>query len=50
MGMKVLGFSVITDMGLPDSLEAVSLEDVLASAAKAQPNLTKLIEKVLDRI
>lgn len=50
MGMKVLGFSVITDMGLPDALEAVALEDVLAAAAKAQPNLTKLIEKVLDRI
>lgn len=50
MGMKVLGFSVITDMGLPDALEAVALEDVLAAAAIAQPNLTKLIEKVLDRI
>lgn len=50
MGMKVLGFSVITDMGLPDALEPVALEDVLAAAAIAQPNLTKLIEKVLDRI
>lgn len=50
MGMKVLGFSVITDMGLPDALEEVSLDEVIASANKAQPNLTKLIETVLERL
>lgn len=50
MGMKVLGISVITDMGLPDALEKVSLSDVISSANKAQPNLTKLIETVLERL
>lgn len=50
MEMKVLGISVITDMGLPDALEEVSLQDVIASANKAQPYLTKLIETVLEQL
>jgi purine-nucleoside phosphorylase len=46
-GMKVLGFSVITDSCLPDALEPASLEKIIAVADKAEPALVKLIEKVL---
>jgi purine-nucleoside phosphorylase len=49
-GTKVLGFSIVTDMGLPDAHEACSLEHVLAAAAVAEPNLTKLVKKTIERI
>jgi len=49
-GTKVLGFSIVTDMGLPDAHEACSLENVLAAAAIAEPNLTKLVKKTIERI
>jgi len=46
-GLRVLGFSVITDMGLPDAMKPVSLEEVLAMAAKAEPNLTATVNEVV---
>ena len=48
-GMKVLGISIITDMCLPDALEPVSLEKVIAVAAKSEPDLTRLVKGVLER-
>ncbi|TFG53373.1 MAG: purine-nucleoside phosphorylase [Gemmatimonadales bacterium] len=48
-GMRVLGVSLITDRCLPDALEPVSLEQILAVAAKAEPNLTRLIRRVVER-
>ncbi len=50
MGIKVLGISVITDMGLPDALEPLSLEKVITNAGKAEPLLTKLMEKIVERL
>jgi len=41
--MKVLGISIITDMGLPDILEPVSHEIVIKAAEEAEPKLTKLV-------
>lgn len=49
-GLRVLGFSVVTDMGLPDALEAVSLEDVLDVAREAEPKLTTLVVETLKRL
>jgi purine-nucleoside phosphorylase len=48
-GMRVLGVSLITDRCLPDALEPVSLEQILAVAAKAEPDLTRLIQLVVTR-
>jgi purine-nucleoside phosphorylase len=42
MGMKVLGISIITDMGLPDIMEPVSHEIVIKAAEEAEPKLAKL--------
>lgn len=50
MDMKILGLSVITDMGLADAMEPVSLEDVIDAASSAEPLLAKLISKVVERI
>ena len=40
MGMDVLGLSIVTDECFPDALEPVTLQDVLAAAAIAEPVLT----------
>ena len=50
MGMKVLGISVITDECFPDSLEPVSLDDVLNAAAMAKPQLTRIVVGILERL
>ena len=50
MGMKVLGISVITDECFPDSLEPVSLDDVLNAAAIAKPQLTCIVVGMLERL
>jgi purine-nucleoside phosphorylase len=49
-GLRVLGFSVITDMGLPDALHAVDLPEVLRFAAQAEPNLTRLVAAVVEKL
>ncbi|MFN1835112.1 purine-nucleoside phosphorylase [Balneola sp. MJW-20] len=50
MGMDVLGISVITDECFPDALEPVNIEDVLAGAAMAEPKMTQVIIRVLERL
>jgi len=42
-GSKVLAFSIVTDMGLPDNLQPCSVEKVIAIASEAEPKLRKLI-------
>lgn len=49
-GMRVLGFSIITDMCDPESLAPASLEHILAVAARAEPTLTTLVRGVLERL
>lgn len=47
-GMRVVGFSIITDMCLPDALEAANVEKIIATANAAEPRLTTLVTGVLD--
>jgi purine-nucleoside phosphorylase len=49
-GTKVLGMSIITDMGLPDALEPCSLDRIIATANRAEPNLRDLIAGVIERL
>jgi purine-nucleoside phosphorylase len=49
-GMKVLGVSIITDACLPDALEPASLDQILAMAGKAEPDLTRLVAGVVERV
>ncbi len=49
-GTKVIGFSVVTDMGLPDAMESCSHQKIVAAAEKAGPNLSRLIEKTVERM
>jgi purine-nucleoside phosphorylase len=50
MGMEVLGISVITDECFPDALEAVSIEDVIEAATMAEPKMTRVIIRVLEKL
>jgi purine-nucleoside phosphorylase len=47
-GLKAVGFSVITDMCLPDALEAADVSKIIAAANGAEPQLRKLICGVLE--
>jgi purine-nucleoside phosphorylase len=49
-GMKVLGLSIVTDMCLPDALEPASVEQIIAVAGRAEPNLTALIAAVVEQL
>lgn len=48
--MRVLGLSIITDMGFPDTLKPAVLEEILEAAAEAEPKLTLLTRKILEKI
>ena len=50
MGMRILGLSIITDSCLPDALEPVNIEQIIATATAAEPNLTRLVGAVLERM
>jgi purine-nucleoside phosphorylase len=49
-GMRVLGFSIITDMCLPDALEPATLDRIVAVANGAEPKLTALVRGVLEKL
>jgi purine-nucleoside phosphorylase len=48
-GMKVLGFSIVTDLCLPDALQPVSIEEIIAVANEAEGKLRILVRGVLER-
>jgi purine-nucleoside phosphorylase len=48
-GLRVVGISVVTDMCLPDSLEPVALEGILAVARAAEPALARLVTGLVER-
>jgi purine-nucleoside phosphorylase len=49
-GLRVLGFSIITDRCLPDALEPVKIEDILAVAREAEGKLRRIVRGVLERL
>jgi purine-nucleoside phosphorylase len=50
LGMRVLGVSIITDQCLPDALQPVSVDRIVAVARDAEPRLTTLLRGVLERL
>jgi purine-nucleoside phosphorylase len=49
-GMRTVGISIITDQCLPDALEPADLERIIATARRAEPALTRLITKLVERL
>ncbi|MFQ5568887.1 MAG: purine-nucleoside phosphorylase [Rhodothermales bacterium] len=50
MGLRAMAISVITDECFPDALEPVTLEEVLAAAAEAEPKLTVITKAVVEAL
>lgn len=48
--LKVLGFSIVTDMCLPDALAPVSHEEIVAVAQEAEIKLRTIVRRVLERL
>lgn len=49
-GLKVLGFSVITDECLPDALKPVNIDKIIATANEAEPRLAKLVTACIKKL
>lgn len=49
-GTRVLGLSIITDMGLPDALGPIKMEHIIAAANRTEPMLTELVARVVERM
>ncbi len=46
--MRVVGFSVVTDLCFPDALEPADANEIVRVANEAEPRLSKLVMKVLE--
>ena len=49
-GLKVLGYSVITDECFPDALEPANIDKIIETANEAEPRLTTLVVETLKRL
>ncbi|MDC0278954.1 purine-nucleoside phosphorylase [bacterium] len=47
-GLKTVGISVITDMCLPDALQPANVEEIIATAGRAAPNLRMVVRKIVE--
>ncbi len=49
-GVRVLAVTVVSDVCDPDHLKPVSVEELLAVAAAAEPKLTRLLSGIIERM
>lgn len=49
-GLRVLAVSCITDLCIPETLKPASIEEIIRVASLAEPKLTCLIHRVVERI
>ena len=47
MGLPVFAISVLTDEGFPETLNPVSLEEILAVAHEAEPKMTLILKQLI---
>ncbi|MEP6687806.1 MAG: purine-nucleoside phosphorylase [Gemmatimonadales bacterium] len=48
--MRTIGISIITDQCLPDALEPADIGRIIATAGRAEPQLTRLITTLVERL
>lgn len=48
MGLKTFAISVVTDECDPDHLEPVNVQDIIATAAEAEPKLTRILSRMIQ--
>lgn len=49
-GMRVLGVSIITDSAVPETLQPVTLAEIIEAARRAEPSLTALTTDVIAEL
>jgi purine-nucleoside phosphorylase len=49
-GLRTVGISIITDQCLPDALEPVDIDRIIATARRAEPSLTRLVAGLVERL
>jgi purine-nucleoside phosphorylase len=49
-GIKVFGMTVISDECFPDSLQPVAVEEIIKAAMEAEPKLTTIMKKMVNRV
>jgi purine-nucleoside phosphorylase len=49
-GMRTAGISIITDQCLPDALEPADIGRIIETAARAEPQLTRLVTTITERL
>ena len=49
-GLKVLGLSIITDKCMPDALQPVNIDHIIAVANEAEPKLTKIVRDCITKM
>ena len=49
-GLRVVGFSVVTDMCLPDALKPAVVDEIIATANAAEPKLRALVAGIVAHI
>jgi purine-nucleoside phosphorylase len=47
-GLRVVGFSIVTDLCFPDSLQPANVEEIIATANAAEPRLRALVLGILE--
>ncbi|MCX7834195.1 MAG: purine-nucleoside phosphorylase [Ignavibacteria bacterium] len=50
LGIKSLGISIVTDEGYPDTLKPANIEEIIKVAGIAEPKLTLLTAKVVEKL
>jgi purine-nucleoside phosphorylase len=50
LGIESLGISIITDEGFPDTVGVAKLEHILEAASIAEPKMTLLIKKLVEKL
>lgn len=50
MGIPCLGFSIVTDECFPDVLQPAHLDKIIKTANEAEPKMTVIMRKVVERL
>jgi purine-nucleoside phosphorylase len=48
--LRILGFSIITNVNRPDCMEPASLESIIETARRAEPKWASLVKGILKRL
>lgn len=50
MGLRVVAFSIVTDLCDPDHLEEANIDRIIKTANEAQPKLTRLVKALVSQL